>query len=637
MGVFPGMMKKTKFLLCSVCGLLCAFGSADLVAAETLLPAFADVTASAGITGGEGSWGGAWGDYDGDGDIDLMSLGHLQPALGGENVLWRNNGDGTFTDVTETAGLLSDKVDTHSVTWADLDKDGDLDLLLVSEPITDRPHLMNELWRNNGDGTFTDVADAAGINPTSFITRGSNVIDYDRDGWLDLFMVVQAVRKPEENGNLLFRHREGLLYDEVSAEAGVQHPEEGRKRMASWGDANNDGLPDMVLTPPGALYLNQGDGTFSDESAAAGLLPSEQTQHASWVDFDDDGWMDLYLSRGYTADTADILYRNRGDGTFTDVTLQSGLDAILSSRGVSWGDYDNDGDKDLYVVSFKNFTTTNRLYRNNGDGTFSDVAVEENATGAQAGAGAHSSFADYDSDGDLDLFLTNGDGNGMGPYVLLNNRGNDNHWFKVALQGESSNRDGLMARLKVNTRSKSQYFSHSGPANWMSQSNLPVHVGLGSDERVNRLIVTWPNGTVQLVENLAADQMIRLREGVSLWEGTPSNFGPGFTIWKNGVRWKIKWQGTADGNSFSGRISAAVKMQDVRGGWLEAGDSLSWDNKAITFEASEGGVGADLIDFVAIGAVTFDLQQDGVAQPTSVYLGPQGVRPATLPVILRRD
>ncbi len=600
---------------------------------------FVDVAQTAGLIGQtHNSWGMGWADYDLDGDLDLFTHTHLQVAdePGQISQLWRNNGDGSFYDVSDESGISHFTGDTHGAVWGDMDNDGDPDLYVVNGTPKYDPLQYNQIWRNNGDGTFTDLAASDDEVGGWHRGRGASAVDFDLDGQHEFFRA-RYYRVGRDAGNMLLRNQENGGFVDVGPTSGIDRLGV-KNRTASWGDVNNDGYADLLVMPPCALFLNNGDGTFRDITASAGIEPSLECTASAWEDYNDDGFSDIYISRGMAEDYPDILYRNNRNNTFTDVTAMSGIDNVTSARGVSWGDYDNDGDKDIYVVSMNNFRDPNRLWRNNGNGTFADVAALEGVKAhVVKGVGGDASFVDYDNDGDLDLFVTNGEANGEGPYMLFQNQGSENHWLSLQLKGVSGTADALMSRVQVVTGTKRQNYTQSGPAHFMSQSRQPLHLGLGEATKVDRLLVTWPHGEKQLIENLAADQRLVLEEGKSLWEGAPTKQGPGFYIWREGIRWKLKWHGESSGNSFSGSVTAAVKFPDVRPVWLESTDSVALvSTRRVEFAATEGFVGADMVDLVAVGAVTFDLFIDGEPAPAEkIFIGAQGLHPGSLPVTLR--
>lgn len=631
------MMKTNCTYLVLILLLACNLSTADMAQAIV----FEDVTAGAGIVGGGGSWGGAWGDYDNDGLLDLYTTGHVQERSGGKNQLWHNNGDGTFLDVSAATQLVSKSLDTHGATWADFDNDGDLDLYLSSEPLGQASpyfNYPNEFFRNNGDGTFSEIAQQIGVTPLltrALPSRGCPAADYDLDGRLDLFVIAYGSRpKASDNENLLYHNDGNLVFTEIAKQAGLSHPD-GIKRTAAWADYDSDGYPDLLLLPSCVLFKNQRDGTFVDVSASAGIAQSGQCQSAAWGDIDDDGHLDVYISNGYDQASPGILYRNNGNGTFNDMTAASGISNVAAGRGATWGDFDNDGDKDLYIVNSSNALYDNLLWQNNGDKTFTNVAAESAVSASSvAGSGADGSWVDYNNDGFLDLFITNGEGNGVGPFMLMKNPGNTNHWLKVKLKGTTSNTDGIMATMKVVTNQKSQYYTNTGPAHHTNQSSQPVHVGLGQETLVTQLQVTWPGGAQQTLDNLAADQSITLEEGKQFWSGAPKKLlGAGFYIWLDGTTWKVRWNGAAAGTNFSGKITATGSITNLKKSSLESTDSVTLsDPKSVVIAATEGNSGYDMITFTATGTLTFDLNKDGAAHPEQIFLGPQSVRPGALPV-----
>ncbi len=465
---------------------------------------FTDVSQAAGIFEDNLSWGAAWGDYDRDGYIDVMTVGHL----GGICQLWHNNGDGTFTDVTTAAGMLTADGDAHGPCWADLDNDGDLDLYVAKGTTKEKTLNYNDLWRNNGDGTFTNIAVSSGVTGIGCRSRGSYAVDYDNDGDLDLF-VPSNFKLGLGDQNLLYRNDGDFQFTDVATEARIARKGIGNW-AAAWADYDRDGLIDFYITTPAeggvpasALYRNRGNGTFKDVSSAAGI-DTDFSNSGAWGDFNNDGYPDLYVAK----DSADILYRNNGDGTFTDVTGESG--AINTDRALAadWGDYDNDGYLDLYVV---NALQPNRLFRNNGDGTFTDVAASVGVAAEEFGNGSDGTFIDYNNDGFLDLFVCNGAGPSPGPYLLFKNNGNLNHWLKIELTGRESNRDGVGARITLTAGKATLYRQYFGQ-HCMAQNHIPVHFGLRGVTTVGSIVIEWPSGVRQELDNVPADQTIAVIE-----------------------------------------------------------------------------------------------------------------------------
>ncbi len=358
-----------------------AAGASRWSAAVTATPA---VFTSVGIASGVAHPGDAahvdWGDYDGDGDLDLYVTNYGQA-----NVLYRNNGNGTFTDVTAVSGTGS-VGNAWDAAWGDYDGDGDLDLHIANYG------QANVLHRNNGDGSFTDVTAIAGVGHTGNATD-ADWGDYDGDGDLDLHVanVGQA--------NVLYRNNGDGSFTNVAATAGVAHT--GNAYDGEWADTDGDGDLDLYLANSGAnvLYRNNGDGTFTDVTAFAGVGHTGSANDADWGDIDGDGDLDLHVANW---NQFNVLYRNNGDGTFTDITVTSGISRNLRATDADWGDFDSDGDLDLAISAYGQ---ANALYRNNGGGTFTDVAGA--ASVADAGNSTDAAWGDVDGDGDVDLVVAN--------------------------------------------------------------------------------------------------------------------------------------------------------------------------------------------------------------------------------------
>jgi len=334
---------------------------------------FTDASESAGI-GVRGQRGVAWGDYNNDGYVDLF--------VTNRNVLYHNNGDGTFTDITAEAGGLW--WGGEGVAWGDYDNDGDLDLYTSDWTNGD------SLYSNEGDGTFTDVTAQAGLRDPG---HGQTVAwgDYDNDGDLDLY-----IANSEEDPNLLYRNEGNGTFTDVTDQAQVTST--GYNSGVAWGDYDNDGDLDLYVTNSGTnhLFQNQGNGLFVHRAAELGVTAATYggRHGVAWGDYDNDGDLDLTISAEGTA----VLFRNDGE-PFTDVTASAGLDSAgIGGQGVAWGDYDNDGWLDLYVTS----DDGSALYHNNGDGTFTDVTIAAGVASGSDNWGA--AWGDCDNDGDLDQY-----------------------------------------------------------------------------------------------------------------------------------------------------------------------------------------------------------------------------------------
>jgi len=396
--------------------------------------------------------------------------------------------------------MLTADGDAHGPCWADLDNDGDLDLYVAKGTLKEKPINYNDLWRNNSDGTFTNIAVSSGVTGIGHRGRGSYSIDYDNDGDLDLF-IPSYFKQDAGEPNLLYRNDGDFQFTDVATEAGIS--EGFRGRGAAWSDYDQDGFIDFFITETSALYRNRGDGTFDDVTSAAGIV-SGLANSGAWGDFNNDGYPDLYVA----TDHADILYRNNGDGIFTDVTEESGVINNPRALAADWGDYDNDGDLDLYVV---NALRPNRLFRNNGNATFTDVAASVGVLAEEFGNGSDASFIDYNNDGFLDLFVCNGAGPSAGPYLLFKNNGNRNHWLKIELIGQESNRGGVGARITLTAGTRTQHRQNFGQ-HGVAQNHIPVHFGLRGATTVGSIVIEWPSGVRQELDNIPADQTIVVTE-----------------------------------------------------------------------------------------------------------------------------
>ena len=480
-------------------------------------PVFTDASASAGLNTGPGFPFGdpIWGDFDNDGDIDLFVDNHFYAAP----YLYQNSGNGTFTNIFLTSGINS-MGDKHGSAWVDYDNDGDLDLSITKGAKGGQTlgTKKDELYDDRA-GIFRNSARRAGVTNTFGRGRGVACGDYNNDGYIDFLL-----------GNLktnlvLYKNNGDATFVDVAAQAGlgsIQYIE------CVFADYNNDGFPDIFCTLAEAnsvlgdiLMKNNGDGTFTNVSTQAGIQPLISGRAICWGDYDNDGDLDLFVSRGRDNDPLkQTLYRNNGDGTFTDVTDQAGLGASNNNRAAAWGDFNNDGYLDLYVVNSGSDPVgkgANFLYRNNKDGTFTDVASSAGVDDLVASRGRGAAWGDYDNDGFLDLFVTNGeDGTDFisGPQFLYHNGGNGNHWLEVRLIGTTSNRQALGAKVTITTGSRIQYRERNGAdGHYLSQGAAPLHFGLGQAGTVDQITIKWPSGLSNILTNVSADQQIVVTEG----------------------------------------------------------------------------------------------------------------------------
>ncbi len=451
---------------------------------------FTDVTDKAGVSGSGYGMGVAIGDYDNDGRPDI----YVANVDG--NILYHNNGDGTFTDVTAKAGAgggihAGKKMWSVAAAWVDYNNDGLLDLFIsnycVWDPATEAPcvvngiragcnprnyvPLPNTLYRNNGNGTFTDVSERTGINKSVGRGMGVAIADYDGDGWPDIFVA------NDNSTNQLFHNVGGKRFDEVGDEAGVAMVEGGNVVSgmgADFKDLFNKGLPDIWITAQEnqtfPLFRNQGKGLFQDGTAIAGL-GLDTAKMSGWsngiVDLDNDGWKDLFVARSNVLDNVALFYprqfaepaavfRNLGTGRFKNVSATAGPDFQIAAghRGGAYGDLDNDGRMDLVM------TVLNGQVR-----------------------------------------------------IFHNTTQTSNHWLLLSLTGTKSNRMGLGARIRLTAANGSVQYNHATTSTGYASSSDPrVHFGLGASTSAKEIQIIWPSGIRQVLRDVAADRIVPITE-----------------------------------------------------------------------------------------------------------------------------
>jgi len=503
-------------------------------------------------------------DYDNDGWLDVLVLcgTRLEGAPpGATNRLYRNNRDGTFTDVTEQAGLTRTGW-ASAVTVGDYDNDGYDDLF-----ITYYGHHV--LYRNNGDGTFTDATEKAGLLQDAIrYGAGCTWVDYDRDGHLDLFVAtyldttLEKLPKPGENPDCrwkgvqvncgprglptgyvqLYRNNGDGTFTDVSRESGVAAAKGAYPMTAVAADFDNDGWPDIYVacdSTPSWLFRNQHDGTFREEGLERGAALSEDGLEQAGMgiaagDYDLDGSLDIFKT--HFADDTNVLYRNDGKGYFNDFTIRAGIG--VETRYIGWGtgmaDFDNDGFPDIFVVTGSvypevekalpayPFRTPRLVFRNLGDGRFEEL-IEEAGPGVSA---VHSSrgcaFGDFDNDGDVDVLIMNMN---EPPSLLRNDVTGDGHWLKVLLTGVTSNRSAIGARVTATYGGRSQCQEVLAQSSFYSASDRRLHFGLGAATAAD-LTIRWPTGETEQVTGVKADQLVVIREGAGVQRteklGSPS-------------------------------------------------------------------------------------------------------------------
>jgi hypothetical protein len=432
------------------------------------------------------SRGVAWGDYDGDGDPDL----YVANANGQWNSFFRNNSNGNFQKITAAKNKASETViyggNSQGVNWVDYDNDGDLDLYIVS-----RGEEANFLFRNDSLTTFTRITDSP-LTADSISASMACWADFDKDGDLDVFLA--GYNHP----NMAFRNT-GSGQFEIVENTALTINREGRARACGCGDVNNDGLPELYVgnaRRTNLYFQNLGDWQFVSMQVGHLVNDIGYSYGVSWADYDDDGDMDLFVAN---FDKENFLYNNDGVGNLTPITEGSiAIEKGGASKGHAWGDYDNDGDLDLYVANGTYAPNMhNFLYLNSGDGSFERDMRGDLIVQADTSAGA--AHADYDRDGDLDLFVANWGGRDQ-INRLYENTTTKGNWISVRLVGDSSNHFGVGTRV-VTYVSDDQ--ADKTLSRWMypttgyaSQNDYELHFGLGNLSKIDSLHIYWPSGII---------------------------------------------------------------------------------------------------------------------------------------------
>jgi len=461
------------------------------------------------------------------------------------NRLYHQNSDGTFTDVTEKAGLTGMPQNHYDMGIAvgDYDNDGFEDIYVTG-------YGGNTLYHNNGNGTFTDVTKSAGVAGGGW-SASAGFFDYDNDGKLDLFVTryvnwtfktnrycgekqpgYRAYCHPDNYDgvtNILYHNNGDGTFTDVSEKAGIANPK-GKGLGVSFADYDGDGFTDIFVANDSVqcfLYHNNGNGTFTETGMLAGVGYNEDGKTfagmgTDFSDYDNDGRPDIVVTD--LSNERYMLFRNNGDGTFRDVTNQSGLgSATLSFAGWStrFFDYDNDGWKDLFVAQSHVMDTIEKTSPNlrylqpplllrNESGHFVRVAPGDAFQIPWAGRGA--AFGDIDNDGDIDVVVSNA---GQKGYVLRNDGGNRGNWIGIETVGKKSNRDGIGSRVKVVSASGlTQYFTVNTAVGYLSASDKRLLVGLGADSTAKLVVIQWPSGIIQTFENVKAGQTLKAIEPV---------------------------------------------------------------------------------------------------------------------------
>ena len=461
--------------------------------------------------------GAAFIDFDEDGWLDLI-VGRQPPLL------YRNNGAGKFVHASQQA-QLDYKVCTFGIGYGDFNNDGHTDLYLANAIYT-----PNLLLKNRGDGTFADVTPQSGVGGLAICSDDLVLGDFNNDGKLDIYV-------GNEGANVLYLNQGNFRFVAATAQAGVGDTLISNCTAA---DYDNDGDLDIYVANnrggyddypikdkwPNRLYRNNGDGTFTDVAAEAGVQDESNSKGCCFGDYDNDGYLDLYVGNDGSPNR---LFRNNGDGTFSDVTDQAGVAEPIGTHAVIFADFDNDGWLDIYAAGGSYIPERHhecihqnhpdKLYRNNGDGTFTDITASSGMNPNHP-LTAGVAVGDIDNDGFLDIFLANSiyQGSYESASVLLKNNGNNNHWLHLKLIGRKSNRSAIGARVKIVAGDLAQIREVEGGHGCGSQNSLPVEFGLGTRDTVDEVVIRWPSRIIQRLKKVRVDQFMVVEEPYQ-WAG----------------------------------------------------------------------------------------------------------------------
>lgn len=514
------------------------------------VPQMVDVTAEAGITFEHNlgdpemtnivestGAGCAFFDYDGDGDMDIYLVnGCYHPGISHpmgrklagklKNALYRNNGDGTFTDVTDVAGV-GDLGYGMACVAADYDNDGDADLFVTN-------YGPSVFYRNNGDGTFSNVTKEVGVENDLF-GIGATFFDYDGDGWLDLYVGNYVTYDPDYKyyypaeafpgplaykgqPDVLYRNRGDGTYEDATQKAGVYNPE-GRAMGVTSCDIDNDGDVDIFVCNDAMenyMYQNNGDGTFTNVALLTGTGFGQNGEATSAMgpefgDFNLDGLLDLLVpDMNYGC-----LYKNIGDGLYEEMSAQMGLASVLGQY-VSWSgnffDYDGDGYLDILIVNGDAHhlePEEDCIFWNDRGQRFIDISAQCGKDFQEKFVSRGSAMGDYDNDGDLDALILNLNNRAR---LLCNDGGNRNHWLLIDVRGTKSNRDAIGTRIRVTAGGLTQTRDVISSSGYLSQSDRRAHFGLAKHEKAEKVEIRWPTGETTTLTDVEANQILKVVE-----------------------------------------------------------------------------------------------------------------------------
>ncbi len=480
--------------------------------------------------------GAAFLDYDQDGFMDIFMCSGTwvegfskseKPKTAATNHLFRNRKDGTFEDVTQKAGVGA-SLYSMGVTVGDIDNDGFPDIFISNNG-------ENTLYKNNGNGTFSDITKAAKVGGGKNCSVGAVWMDYDNDGFLDLYVGNYLNFDPEykyyyapdgfpgplaydSQPDILYRNNGDGTFEDVTEAMGIEDID-GRAMGVGAADYNDDGFVDIYVANDHTvnyLWHNDAGKGFTNKGVMSGTGFSQSgeatvSMSVDFADYNGDGLLDLFISD----DNYCSLYENLGNGVFNDQSYSSGI-SVASGQFVGWSssflDYDNDSDADIFKTNgeLKHlYGQEDQLFENIENGKFKDVSIERSTYFKEEHVGRGACLGDYDNDGDIDIYIVNLDSIGM---FLRNNKGNQNNWLTLNLVGKSSNRDGVGSRIKLTSGGKIQTNQKKSTTGYLSQNDPRIHFGLSKNDIVEKVEIKWPSGKLQVLENIKANQILTVEE-----------------------------------------------------------------------------------------------------------------------------
>lgn len=506
---------KTLLLVFAVC-----FVAPAMISSQTT---FTKVTTGPVVNDGGISFGGMWADYDNDNKVDLF-VANMASAPGQRNFLYHNEGNGVFIKII-TGNIVTDSGKSFGGSWGDYDNDGRIDLYVANY------NNQNEfLYHNDGAGIFTKIS--TGI----IVTEGGNSnscgwIDVNNDGKLDMCVTNYGQRR------FLYTNNGDGTFTKITAGAFVN--DVSPSISSNWGDYNNDGRADVFvanagqITWPNFFYRNDGGNNLTKITDLNVSIDTGKSFSGSWGDFNNDGYLDLYVANDEFRNS--YLYKNNGDATFTRILHGPVATEGFYSACGTWADFNNDGWLDLFISRWQN--QNNYLYFNNGDGTFSKVTTGNIVNDAGNSFGC--STADYDNDGDLDLFVANI--NNENNFLYRNNATNENtnKWISIKCVGTISNRSAIGARVyvraNINGTPVGQIREVSSQMGYNSQNDARSHFGLGGASVIDTIKVTWPSGSVNTFTNINPNQFVTITENQGMTEITEkkTELASAFKLYQN--------------------------------------------------------------------------------------------------------